>query len=293
MSSVRERQCFSNKTSCSQNSNVANTNNDLWFGEKEFSIANDHSSTSRCTIQRQSYYSAISSSFGDGSEQYSIGNFTSSLSTPSHCSKDFSSESKVEEYSVKGRKKTVNKDIYEGKRMSKNYTLKELREPRNCKTELSMVKPLTDTPLSSISSQQQRHFNVVFLWEDLEYKLLNVYHVEYFKYFECLVEHALYQASICIANKHRLEEVKNDLLAIDGGESQRTGNFNNNCKRAFRKSMRQLQLEVIDISKLEEFKYWRHIEIRMARELYHREEVFWKTMDLVNQMQALRTYYLL
>ena len=39
------------------------------------------------------------------------------------------------------------------------------------------------TPINKHCTQQ-KHFNVVFEWEDLEYKLLNVYNIEYFKGFE-------------------------------------------------------------------------------------------------------------
>lgn len=132
-----------------------------------------------------------------------------------------------------------------------------------------------------------------------------MYNVEYFKGFEYLVEHALYQASICIANKHRLEDICNELLSIEkedkddyddpDSDPNRSQTLSPRSKRRseFRKSMRELNLEVIDFTNNGEFKYWKHIEIRISRELYYGEEVFWKTMDLVNQMQGLRSYYLL
>ena len=158
----------------------------------------------------------------------------------------------------------------------------------------------SSTRIITNNSNIQKHFNVVFSWEDIEFKLLNVYNVEYFKGFEYLVEHALYRASICIANKHQLEEICKELLSIEEGEEiHKKGETSSvsspQAKRRneFRKSMRELNLEVIDFSNDGEFKYWKHIEIRISRELYYGEEVFWKTMDLINQMQALRSYYLL
>eukprot|EP00111_Clytia_hemisphaerica_P022196 TCONS_00065236-protein len=157
---------------------------------------------------------------------------------------------------------------------------------------------LADKNGNPLSLQPTKHFNVVFQYEDLEYKLLNVYNIEYFKCFEYLVEHALYEASISIANKHRLVEIYHDLMSIDidtlsKNHDTTTLSPRNQRRKQFRKSMRELNLEVIDFSNNGEFKYWKHIEIRISRELYYGEEVFWKTMDLVNQMQALRVYYLL
>ena len=157
---------------------------------------------------------------------------------------------------------------------------------------------VTDKHNHASPSQTTKHFNVVFQYEDLEYKLLNVYNIEYFKCFKYLVEHALYEASISIANKHRLVEIYHDLMSINVDTLSKnydtaTLSPRNQRRKQFRKSMRELNLEVIDFSNDVDFKYWRHIEIRISRELYYGEEVFWKTMDLVNQMQALRVYYVL
>lgn len=140
-----------------------------------------------------------------------------------------------------------------------------------------------------------KHFNVVFQWNEIEYKLLNVYHIEYYKQFAYLVEHALYQASISIANKHRLERIYDELMSLESFEDvdeDERSSLADRRRLAFRKSMREMHLEVIDFS-TEFYKYWKHIEIRISNEIYHGEEVFWKTMDLVNRMQALRVYCLL
>ena len=146
-----------------------------------------------------------------------------------------------------------------------------------------------------------RSFNVVFQWNEVEYKLLNVYNIHYYKCFAYLVEHALYEASICIANKHRLTRIYEELMSIndiDNDFDKETEQGNQHSKEeqrkaAFRKSMRELDLEVVEYTDETLYKHWKHIEIRISEELYYGEEVFWKTMDLVNRMQALRVYYLL
>jgi hypothetical protein len=244
----------------------------------------DHSNTRFVVHQRQSYYSAIGSPL---TPHVSKNDFIFSLSHLEDLSTGGTSILEM------GKSKTSHLKDH-GKRNNYNYTKAMFRPIQKSYVETN------NTAL--ILSPRQRHFNVVFIWEDLEYKLLNVYHIEYFKCFEYLVECALYEASICIANRHCLQETINDVLAIDdsyeksddgGGERNLPELTNNRHKRrVFRKSMRELSLEVIDFSNIREFKHWRHIEIRIANELYHREEVFWKTMDLINQMQTLRTYCL-
>ena len=46
----------------------------------------------------------------------------------------------------------------------------------------------------------EKRFNVVFTWKHLEYKILNVYNIAYYKDFEYLVKHAIFKA-IAFVNK--------------------------------------------------------------------------------------------
>ena len=126
-----------------------------------------------------------------------------------------------------------------------------------------------------------RRFNVVFTWNDLEYKLLNLYDIAYYKCFECEVEHAVYQASISVKRKLRLRTAHEQVFLA--------GPFS--CEKYKHEENNNFKLEIYNLS-AEKYNYWKQIEIKLYNPVLG-EEIFWKTMEIINLMQSMSVYCLL
>ena len=126
-----------------------------------------------------------------------------------------------------------------------------------------------------------KRFNVSIQWNDLDFKLLSVYDISYFKCFVGQVECALYEASIEINNKIRLS--RDRAIIMD--------EYSAYMESGKRTTNEHLSLKVTETGD-DRFKHWRIIEIHMSESEFLGEKIYWRSIELITRMQRLRPYCL-
>jgi len=126
---------------------------------------------------------------------------------------------------------------------------------------------MENSQLNYTMENSQQNYNIVFIFNDIEYKLYHVSYIYYFDLFLNDVEVALYKAMFIM---HNARASKQNLLALLRYKTHDT-------------SWSIINIKEIKKENLEKnYKYWRKVEIKMChKDKSCAEDIFWKAMEIL------------